>query len=182
MEMQGDGDLDACLSRVLFNHRMTPDTTTGVSPTNLFINRKLCSPLYFLSPSVEDKVQEKQYEQKRYHDLHTCERRLCIGDQVLVQDLGIGLILEQSGPLSFKKRLRDGQVFRRHQDYPRLCDISDDHTPTGDLSRDNVTIPIATDVPSVQLPKLTTPVQLEGEERNRSDIEPTSNVPAPTVV
>jgi len=136
------------------------------------MNRKLRSPLDLLSPSVEDKVQEKQYEQKRYYDPR--ERRLCIGDQVLVQDLGIGLILEQSGPLSFKKRLRDGQVFRRHQDYPRLCDISDDHTPTGDLSRDNVTIPIATDVPSVQLPNPTTPVQLEREKGNRSDIEPTS--------
>ena len=100
----------------------------------------------------------------------------------MVQNIGMGLILEQSGPLSFKIRLHDGLVFRRHQDHLRLCDISDDHTPIGHLSRVNVTIPIATDVPSVQLPKPTTPVQLEGEERNRNCIEPTTNMPAPTVV
>ncbi|KAK2140025.1 hypothetical protein LSH36_1512g00006 [Paralvinella palmiformis] len=134
------------------------------------MNRKLRSPLDLLSPSVEDKIQEKQYEQKRYHHLHAHERRLCIGDQVMVLDLGMGLILEQSGPLSFKIRLCDGRVFRRHQDHLRLCNISDDHT----RSRNNVTIPIATDVPSVRLPNPTTPVQLEREKGNRSDIEPTS--------
>ena len=71
------------------------------------MNRKLRSPLDLSSPSVEDKVQQKQYEQKRYHDLHTRERRLYIDDQVMVQDLGMGLILEQSGPLSVKIRFRD---------------------------------------------------------------------------
>jgi len=45
------------------------------------MNRKLRSPLDLLSPSVENKVQDKQNEQKRYHDLHTRESRLCIGDQ-----------------------------------------------------------------------------------------------------
>jgi len=160
--MQGDGDLDTCLSRFIFNYGTTPHTTTGVSPAEPLMNRKLHLLLDLLSPSVEDKVQEN--EQKRYNDLHTRERRLCIGDQVMVQGLGMGLILQQPGPLSFKTRLRDGRVFRRHQDHLHLCDISDDHISAGDLSRDNVTIPIATDVPSVQFPKSTTPVQLERKE------------------
>ncbi|KAK2160404.1 hypothetical protein LSH36_134g05053 [Paralvinella palmiformis] len=95
----------------------------------------------------------------------------------MVQNLGLGLTIERSGPLSFKIRLRDERVFHHHQDHLRLCNISDEHIPIGDVSRDNMTIPIATDVPSVQLPKPSTPVQLEGEERNRSDIEPTSDVP-----
>jgi len=100
----------------------------------------------------------------------------------MVQNLGMGLVLEQSAPSSFKIRLRDGRVFRRYQDHLRLCDIFDDHIPTGGLSRDNMTIFIATDVPNIQFPKPTTPVQLEEEVGNRSDIEPTTDVPAPTVV
>ena len=93
-------DLDTRLARFLFSYT-TPHTTTGVSPAELLMNRKLRSPLDLLSPSVEDKVLEKQYSQKRYYDLHNRERRLCVGDSVMVESLGKGIITEQSGSLSF---------------------------------------------------------------------------------
>jgi len=62
-KMQGDGDLETCLSRFLFNYRTTPHTTTDVSPAELLMNLKLRSSLDLLSPSVKDKVQEKQFDQ-----------------------------------------------------------------------------------------------------------------------
>ena len=58
--MRCDDDLDTCLSRFLFNYRTTAHTTTGVSPADLMMNRKLRSPLDLLSPSVLDKVGNKK--------------------------------------------------------------------------------------------------------------------------
>ena len=93
----------------------------------------------------------------------------------MVESLGKGIITEQSGPLSFKICLDDGRLFRRHQDHLRLCDVQDDLVPVSEEERrDNVTIPIAADMPNIQLSTPNVPiVHPEGEER---DIVPVENM------
>ena len=66
-------------------------------------------------------------------------------------------------------------MLRRHQDHLRLCDVQDDLVPVSEEERrDNVTIPIAANVPNIQLPTPNVPiVHPEGEER---DIVPVENM------
>ena len=60
--------LESTLSKVLFHHRLTPNTTTGRSPAELLMNRKLKSRLDLIRPDVRRKVEQKQEEQKLHHD------------------------------------------------------------------------------------------------------------------
>ena len=57
------------LSRFLITYRNTPSSTTGVSPAQLFMKRSLHTRLDLLRPSVQKRVQEKQADQKHYHDV-----------------------------------------------------------------------------------------------------------------
>ena len=49
-------DLNIKLTRLLFQYRITPHSTTGVSPAEVLLKRRLRSHLDLLSPSVEAKV------------------------------------------------------------------------------------------------------------------------------
>ena len=71
---QSTGTLNDRISRVLFQYRITPHSTTGSSPSELLIGRRLCSRLDLLKPSTEDRVLTKQRKQKETHDKHcrTC--------------------------------------------------------------------------------------------------------------
>jgi len=48
------------LQRFLFNYRLTPHTTTGVSPSHLLMNRKLRSQLDYLYPHLQAKMRQGQ--------------------------------------------------------------------------------------------------------------------------
>ena len=75
-------DLNIKLARFLFQYRITPHSTTGVSPSELLLKRHLRSHLDLLSPSVEAKVQSCQERQKSTYDHHSKERRWKLGDLV----------------------------------------------------------------------------------------------------
>ena len=56
------------LAKVLFHHRVTPNTTTGRSPAERLTNHQLKSRLDLIRPEVRRKVEQKQEEQKFYHE------------------------------------------------------------------------------------------------------------------
>ena len=84
------GTLNVKLSRFLLTYRNTPSSTTGVSPAELFMKRPLRSRLDLLRPAVKSRVQAKQADQKRYHDVHSKVRQFDIGQSVLVRNLRDG--------------------------------------------------------------------------------------------
>ena len=59
---------------MLFQYRITPHSTTGVSPAELI------SHLEQLMPDVATKIESKQAAKKRDHDNHTDMRTFQIGD------------------------------------------------------------------------------------------------------
>ena len=69
-------------SRFLITYRNTPSSTTGVSPAQLFMKRSLCTRLDLLRQSIQKRVQERQADQKHYHDAHS---KFDIGQSVLVR-------------------------------------------------------------------------------------------------
>ena len=56
------------LSTFLGNYRATPHATTGSSPSQLFLKRKVQTKLDLLKPNTAVVVQNKQLKQKKPHD------------------------------------------------------------------------------------------------------------------
>ena len=52
------GDIDELLSKILFNYRITPQTTTGVSPSELLLGRRPRTRLILLKPHTADRVEK----------------------------------------------------------------------------------------------------------------------------
>lgn len=120
------GTIEIKLARFLFRYRTTPQSTTGVAPSELLMGRKLKSHLDMIFPNIKSNVNAKQAKQKQYHDKCSKARILCPGNRVYVCNFGSGekwlpgVILEKTGPVSFRITLEDGRVIRRHQDHVRL--------------------------------------------------------------
>ena len=137
---QTSGSLEDKLSRLLFQYRITPHTTTGVSPAELLLGKKLRSRLDFLKPSVDRTVHDRQMRQKVDHDRHSKERFFTEGENVYVKNHGkgdkwiAGEIVKKTGPLSFHVKLTCGRVVRYHQDQlrKRYCGNIPTQPPTAD--------------------------------------------------
>ena len=54
--------------RLLFQYRITPHTTTGLSPSEMLLGRKLRFRLDLLKPDLQQKLQEKQLQEKVNRD------------------------------------------------------------------------------------------------------------------
>lgn len=121
------GDMDTRLSRLLFQYRLTPHSTTGQSPAELLLKRKPRSHLDFLFPSLETRVRKHQEEQKERHDLNARHRSFQVGDKVYVLNRrggspkwSSGVITTILGPLTMLVRLEDGSTQRYHADHVRI--------------------------------------------------------------
>ena len=111
------------LDRFLFNYRLTPHSTTGVSPAELMFGRKLRSRLDLLWPSVSTRVSNKQAVQVENYSKRPREVSLATKSPVMVKNYSQygakwipGEICRQTGPLSYQCRLNDGRIVKRHQD------------------------------------------------------------------
>ena len=120
-KQQGDTLLDQ-LSRLLFQYKITPQTTTSIAPAELLLGRKPRSRLDILKPTVEERVQGKQQQQKTDHDKRSKVRQFAVEERVFVQNHGRGdrwlpgIITGASGPLSFKVDIESGRTVKCHQD------------------------------------------------------------------
>ena len=113
------------LDRFLFNYRLTPHSTTGVSPAELMFGRRLRSRLDLLWPadSVASRVSRKQLSQRRSHSGSSRSVDLSPGSPVMIRDYTPGgskwspsTVVSQTGPLSYKCSTPSGRVVKRHQD------------------------------------------------------------------
>ena len=119
-----DGTINDKLSRLLFSYRITPHSTTGVSPGQLMMGRNLKTRFDLLKPDLVTRVEQKQ-QQKKNHDAHAVSRQFLVEEEVYVRDFRQGhtwlqgKIVKCSGPVSYKVKLDNGQVIRRHEDHLR---------------------------------------------------------------
>lgn len=117
--------LETKLSRFLFQYRITPHTTTGMSPAELLLGRRPKSHLDLLHPDVQAKVVQGQEKQKAQRDRRSRDRHFKPGDGVFFRNFAHGLtwlpgvIEHQSGPVSFTVKGEGGRLIRRHQDHLR---------------------------------------------------------------
>lgn len=78
--------LETKIARFLFNYRITPQTTTGLSPAEMLMSRRLRSTLDLLLPDVKSKIRKKQLKQKEQNDTHSKWRSFSPGDDVYTRN------------------------------------------------------------------------------------------------
>ena len=118
-------DLSQMLAAFLLTRHITPHTKTRVPPAELLMRRTKKSRLDLIEPTLSDKAETAQSKQKFYHDLHTKNKTFDVGDRVYAKNLCAGdqrfegVVVDITGPLSYRVKLSDGRVLRRHQDHLR---------------------------------------------------------------
>ncbi len=192
-----DGTIATKLSRVLFSYRITPQTTTGLSPAELLYGRKLRCSMDFIHPDLTRKINEQQQKQKVYHDKKARERNFCVGDPVLTRNFSYGPkwipghVATVTGPLSYKVMLGDGRVVRRHVDQIHarqklLVNTSEEgmdcRFPDFDVP-ENTTPVIAKEIEGTGTEDISSnPSEVSGDFSQHSEIIPEMNKPASPVV
>lgn len=117
--------LETKIARFLFNYRITPQSTTGLSLAEMLMSRRLCSTLDLLLPDVKSKIRKKQLKQKEHHDTRSKGRSFNSGDDVYVRNYSHGpkwipaVVDENTGPVSYTVQTGDECVMRRHVDQIR---------------------------------------------------------------
>ena len=119
------GSLKTRLVRVLLSYRITPQSSTGVSPAELLFGQCPRTRLDLLKPNLADKVENKQLQEKVDHDRPARSRSFNVDETVYVGNFGPGqkwmpgTIVATTGPVSYCVLLEDGRAWRRHQDHMR---------------------------------------------------------------
>ncbi|XP_065906439.1 uncharacterized protein [Dysidea avara] len=109
---------------------MTPHSTTGVSPAELLLGRRIRSHLDQLQPNLTNRVSTRQQAQKKNHDSHAKFRSLQVGDSVFVTNFNngpkwlSGTIHDVRGPVSFTVSLTDSRLVRKHIDQIRFRTVT----------------------------------------------------------
>ena len=113
--------IDTKLSRYLLSYRTTPHATTGKTPGELLMNRKLKTRLDLVNPlsqnTTRTRVEEKQLVQKKQHDNQVPLREFQVNDPVFVKNFLsgpkrlCGTVIQKSGPVSYVVQLYTGGVF-----------------------------------------------------------------------
>ena len=107
------GDIDTRIARFLFQYRITPHSTTGISPAELLQGRRLRSHLDLLQPHLQSKIQESQERQKTKHNQGARSRTFQVSDLVWIRNFGQGqkrlpgTVLSIRAPLSYVIKLDD---------------------------------------------------------------------------
>ena len=154
MGKESSETLQTRVARFLFHYRTTPHTTTGISPAELMMGRRLRTHMSCLLPDTASRVANKQESQKQYYDRNTKpSKQLVEGQIVLTRDFSgsktrwvRGRIKHGSGPMSYSIDMEDGRTIRRHVDHTRpQTDLRE--APGGNDHQDYYDCPTLDDTP-----------------------------------
>lgn len=115
-------DVAVALSKFLLQYRNSPHATTGVSPAEALLGRRLRGRLDALRP---DRARTVHRQQQRQRDAAggAVERPLQLGDTVMTRDYSVrggkwaeGKLVQQTGPVSYRVDMGRGVEWRRHAD------------------------------------------------------------------
>ena len=132
--------LQLTIDRFVYNYRLTPHTTTGVSPAELMFGRRIRSRLDLLRPKeqISARVASKQDIQKSNYTHRPRNVEFPIGSSIMYRNYTgrgarwiPGEICEKTGPVSYKCQTPEGNLVKRHQDQliTRGSDTVLDHEP-----------------------------------------------------
>lgn len=131
------GDWQTRVARFLYSQHTLPCSTTGKTPAELLMNRRLTSLLDRLHPDLNKTMRNKQHDIASTAQSQQAARTFSPNDSVFIRNYSTGprwtpaTILDVTGPLSYRTTSLDGNISRRHTDQirPRLT-TSTVTTPT----------------------------------------------------
>uniref|UniRef100_A0A1X7VGW6 Integrase catalytic domain-containing protein n=1 Tax=Amphimedon queenslandica TaxID=400682 RepID=A0A1X7VGW6_AMPQE len=115
-----ESPLEVRISKFFFKYRVSPQTTTGISPADLIMGRRLRTHLDLLHPNTANRVADKV--KRGVSDKSA--RKFLTGDKLYAKEFSRSNwvpveLVEVTGPLSYHVRTREGLVLRRHVDHLR---------------------------------------------------------------
>ena len=122
--------VEQALSSFLLSYRTTPHSTTGVSPCELFLGRRLRTLLDLLLLDTRRKVTEKQLSQKIAHDRHASPRGLSVVQHVMARNMRPrerwvqATVLSKQGPVSYLVQRPSGEYWKCHIDHLQVWESS----------------------------------------------------------
>lgn len=147
-----NGDWQTRLARFLLAQHITPHSTTGKSPAEMLMGRRLTTALDRLHPDYgvemlakqEEAISKSQGSLRQFKEKEAVHMRHYGGGPKWVP----GAVVEATGPLSYKVQTADGQVHRRHVDQLRGASpapeapVAVGGVPEGSLEDHSVNLPV----------------------------------------
>ena len=118
-----DLSLTRRLSDFLMTYRSTVHSTTGVTPSSLFLQREIRTRFDLLRPDPVAHVEAKQSQQKSDHDRRARNREFAVGDSVFARNFRSGpdwvpaMVIARHGPRTYLLETADKLIWRRHIDH-----------------------------------------------------------------
>ncbi|XP_057332043.1 uncharacterized protein K02A2.6-like [Microplitis mediator] len=108
------------LDSYLFYYRSTPHGTTGLSPAELHLKRKVRTKWDLLTNKTRDKVENQQAAQQRNYRGNRSEK-FDVNERVIVRDYSNkswcpAIIFKIFSPITYKVRTDDNKIWKRHVD------------------------------------------------------------------
>ena len=134
------GPLETRVARFLLKYRATPQATTGLTPAELLMGRKLRTHLDLLYPTKEKQIrQQERQAQSKGGNKKYC-RPFRVGERVLAKNFATGttckwlpgVVKSLEGRTMVAVKLEDGRIWRRHIDH-----IIRSHIATEDTESDH---------------------------------------------
>ena len=151
-----DGDIQTRISTMLFQYRITPQMSTGLSPAEMLMGKKLRNTLDLLHPDLTKKLSEKSQKWSNTGRASKC-RKFSVGDTLFAcnhrgKTVWIpATVIKITGTRSYLVKVNDGIVLRRHIDqlrsrYPTGVEVSQSSdTEDWPLPRTCLTAPMVGD-------------------------------------
>ena len=120
-----DGSMETRLARYLMTYRVTPHSTTGTSPSELLMGRKLRTLLDAVHPSISGTVHRKQEEMAENYNNKSKVRCFHPGDKIYVKShtqsapKWIPAVLRERSNDVMVSETEDDRVLKRHRDHVR---------------------------------------------------------------
>ncbi|CAB4007397.1 Uncharacterized protein K02A2.6, partial [Paramuricea clavata] len=127
-EKQSASQLKTNMAKFLLAYRNTPHSTTGESPSVLFLGRPLRTRLDLVKPDLQRKVMNRQIDQAGRKG-HSPTRQLSIGQTVMARNYSgkdkwlPGIVRAQTGPLAYEIKVGPNRIWRRHIDQLRTSSV-----------------------------------------------------------
>ena len=174
------------LSNFLIGYRSTRHSTTGQSPSELFLRRNIRTRFDLLKPDVERQVLEKQAQQKLSHDKRSGNRTFTVGNRVMAKSFGSGpdwipaTVTKVLGPVTYLVQSDSGQNWKRHIEQLKKCaeQVQSESTTTNTTGIDENELPW---VPSMEVETQSEEtVESNESESNGTETPQSENENSPT--
>ena len=175
-DRMGEGSSKTKLARFLLQYRNAPQGTTGQSPAELLMGRRLRSHPDLVHPNLSQRVQRRQRCQTEQHDQHARERSIEIGDRVNSRNFS-GKPVWLSGVVT---EISDDNncVISRHQDHVRgKTDVSNPPDIEQCAVRDPAHLFDLLPAPLPEPPQIDTPSQVVTADETTTVKSPVRDVP-----